>query len=165
MLGVEPSAILSFRDEYLRLADDKESANELSENCFIIEEFLKQELAVGNIRKEHFTNQAAVIKIHGHCHQKALSNTSRTFDILNIPENYKVTIIPSGCCGMAGSFGFKKEHYDVSKSIGERSLFGPIRSADTDVAVVSEGVSCRQHITDNTGRSAIHLVELIASII
>ena len=161
LLGVEPSAILSFRDEYLRLADDKESANELSENCFIIEEFLKQELAVGNIRKEHFTNQAAVIKIHGHCHQKALSNTSRTFDILNIPENYKVTIIPSGCCGMAGSFGYEKEHYEISMRIGENSLFPAIRKSNESTIISANGTSCRHQIKDGTGRIAQHPVSIL----
>ncbi|MFV8282166.1 FAD-binding and (Fe-S)-binding domain-containing protein [Christiangramia marina] len=161
LLGVEPSAILSFRDEYLRLADDKKSANELSENCFIIEEFLKQELAVGNIRKEQFTNQAAVIKIHGHCHQKALSNTSRTFDILNIPENYKVTIIPSGCCGMAGSFGYEKEHYEISMRIGENSLFPAIRKSNESTIISANGTSCRHQIKDGTGRIAQHPVSIL----
>ena len=96
-------------------------------NCFIIEEFLKQEISEGNINAEQFTKKKATVKVHAHCHQKALSNASRTFDILNLPENYKVTIIPSGCCGMAGSFGYEKEHYEISMRIGENSLFPAIR--------------------------------------
>ena len=161
LLGVEPSAILSFRDEYLRLADDKKSAEKLGENCFIIEEFLKQELAAGNIRKDQFTTEAATIKIHGHCHQKALSNTARTFDILNIPENYKVTIIPSGCCGMAGSFGYEKEHYEISMRIGENSLFPAIRKSKEGTIISANGTSCRHQIKDGTGRIAQHPVSIL----
>ncbi|SDS38370.1 FAD-binding and (Fe-S)-binding domain-containing protein [Christiangramia echinicola] len=161
LIGVEPSAILSFRDEYLRLADDKDSAKKLAENCFIIEEFLKQEISQGNIKAEQFTNKNATIKIHGHCHQKALSNTSRTFDILNLPENYKVTIIPSGCCGMAGSFGYEKEHYEISMRIGENSLFPAIRKSDESVIISANGTSCRHQIKDGTGRLAQHPVTIL----
>ncbi|WP_340139890.1 FAD-binding and (Fe-S)-binding domain-containing protein [Christiangramia portivictoriae] len=149
LLGVEPSAILSFRDEYLRLARDKQAAKNLADHCFIVEEFLKQELSAGNISKEQFTQAPATIKIHGHCHQKALSNTSRTFDILNIPENYKVTIIPSGCCGMAGSFGYEKEHYEISMRIGENSLFPAIRKSKENTIISANGTSCRHQIKGN----------------
>ena len=161
LIGVEPSAVLSFRDEYLRLADDKGAAKKLSENCFIIEEFLKQEIAAGNIRSDQFSKKKATIKIHAHCHQKALSNTSRTFDILNLPENYKVTIIPSGCCGMAGSFGYEKEHYEISMRIGENSLFPAIRKSDKNVIISANGTSCRHQIKDGTGRVAQHPVSIL----
>jgi len=161
LLGVEPSAILSFRDEYLRLADDKKSAENLAKNCFIIEEFLKQELSAGNISNKQFTTEVATIKIHGHCHQKALSNTSRTFDILNIPRNYKVTIIPSGCCGMAGSFGYEKEHYEISMQIGENSLFPAIRKSKEGTIISANGTSCRHQIKDGTGRIAQHPVSIL----
>ncbi|CAL66603.1 FAD-linked oxidase-like protein [Christiangramia forsetii KT0803] len=156
LIGVEPSAILSFRDEYLRLADDKDSAVKLAKNSFIIEEFLKQEIAMGNIRQDQFTDDSATIKIHGHCHQKALSNVSKTFDILNLPKNYKVTIIPSGCCGMAGSFGYEKEHYEISMKIGENSLFPAIRKSEESVIISANGTSCRHQIKDGTNRMALH---------
>lgn len=161
LIGVEPSAILSFRDEYLRLADDKTAAKKLSENCFIIEEFIKQEIAAGNITSEQFTKRTATVKIHAHCHQKALSNSSRTFDILNLPEKYKVTVIPSGCCGMAGSFGYEKEHYEISMRIGENSLFPAIRKSDKNVIVAANGTSCRHQIKDGTGRIALHPVTIL----
>ncbi|MUP45682.1 FAD-binding oxidoreductase [Gramella sp. BOM4] len=161
LIGIEPSAILSFRDEYLRLADDKEAAKRLSANTFLVEEFLKQEIAQGNITKEQFTNKKATIKIHAHCHQKALSNSSRTFDILNLPENYKVFIIASGCCGMAGSFGYEKEHYEISMRIGENSLFPAIRKADKSVIIAANGTSCRHQIKDGTGRIAQHPVSIL----
>ncbi len=161
LIGVEPSAILSFRDEYLRLADDKTAANALAENSFIIEEFLKQEISEGNIKAEQFTQKQATIKIHAHCHQKALSNASRTFDILNLPKNYKVTIIPSGCCGMAGSFGYEKEHYEISMRIGENSLFPAVRKSEKSVIISANGTSCRHQIKDGTGRQALHPVTIL----
>ena len=161
LIGVEPSAILSFRDEYLRLANDKEAAGKLAASCFIIEEFLKQEISEGNIKAEQFTKKKATVKVHAHCHQKALSNASRTFDILNLPENYKVTIIPSGCCGMAGSFGYEKEHYEISMRIGENSLFPAIRKSDEAVLISANGTSCRHQIKDGTGRIARHPVSIL----
>ncbi|MCM8570074.1 FAD-binding protein [Gramella jeungdoensis] len=161
LLGVEPSAILSFRDEYLRLADDKEAARKIAANTFLVEEFLKQEISEGNIRQEQFTNKSAMVKIHAHCHQKALSNSSRTFDILNLPKNYKVTIIASGCCGMAGSFGYEKEHYEISMRIGENSLFPAIRKASEATIISANGTSCRHQIKDGTGRQAQHPVTIL----
>ena len=161
LLGIEPSAILSFRDEYLRLADDKDAAKKIAANTFLVEEFLKQEISEGNINQEQFTHKSATIKIHAHCHQKALSNASRTFDILNLPKNYKVTIIPSGCCGMAGSFGYEKEHYEISMRIGENSLFPAIRKTSPSVIIAANGTSCRHQIKDGTGREALHPVTIL----
>jgi FAD/FMN-containing dehydrogenase/Fe-S oxidoreductase len=161
LIGIEPSAILSFRDEYLRLAQDKGAAKDLARNCFIIEEFLKQEIALGNIKAAQFTQKPARVKIHAHCHQKALSNTSRTFDILNLPEKYQVTLIASGCCGMAGSFGYEKEHYEISMRIGENSLFPAIRKSDHNVIIAANGTSCRHQIKDGTGRQALHPVTVL----
>ncbi|TRO66445.1 FAD-binding and (Fe-S)-binding domain-containing protein [Christiangramia sabulilitoris] len=161
LIGLEPSAILSFRDEYIRLADEKDAAEQLSANCFLIEEFLKQEISEGNIKPESFTNRKAQVKIHAHCHQKALSNSSRTFDILNLPRNYRVTIIASGCCGMAGSFGYEKEHYEISMRIGENSLFPAIRKSDKNTIIAANGTSCRHQIKDGTGRAALHPVTIL----
>ncbi|MBT7136121.1 MAG: FAD-binding oxidoreductase, partial [Polaribacter sp.] len=100
LIGIEPSAILTFRDEYIRLADDVNSAKIIAKNTFTIEEFLQNEFEKGNIRTNQFTTEKKSIKIHGHCHQKALSSTQATFSILNIPENYSPTIMNTGCCGM-----------------------------------------------------------------
>ena len=161
LIGIEPSAILSFRDEYLRLASNAEHARNLANNSFIIEEFLKKEIALGNIKSSSFTKDVKEIKVHGHCHQKALSNTAVTFDILNFPENYKVTIIPSGCCGMAGSFGYEKEHYDISMKIGEQSLFPAVRKASKQTLISANGTSCRHQIYDGTQREAQHPVSIL----
>jgi len=161
LIGLEPSAILTFRDEYKRLADDKPSVEKIAKNTFIIDEFLAEELALGNIKSSQFTSEAKQLKIHGHCHQKALSNQKTTFDILNIPTNYKPTIIPSGCCGMAGSFGYEKEHYDVSMKVGEQTLFPAIRKASVDVIISANGTSCRHQIKDGTQRAAFHPVTIL----
>ena len=161
LIGIEPSAILTFTDEYLKLADDKESATRIASNTFLIEEFIQTEIKLGNIKPSQFTTASKTIKFHGHCHQKALRNQSSSFDILNLPENYKVTIIPSGCCGMAGSFGYEKEHYEVSMQIGEHTLFPAIRNASKDTIISANGTSCRHQILDGTKREAFHPVTIL----
>lgn len=161
LIGIEPSAILSFRDEYLRLADDVTAAKTIAENTFLIEEFLASEMEKGMIKKEQFTKTSRKIKIHVHCHQKSLSSQKVTFDILNFPENYAPTIIPAGCCGMAGSFGMEKEHYEVSMKIGELVLFPAVRKTPKDVVIVTNGTSCRHQILDGTGRKTLHPITVL----
>ena len=161
ILGIEPSAILSFRDEYLRLADDVEVAQKLSAQSFLIEEFLHSEIKRGVITSKQFSAKAKKLKIHGHCHQKALSSVSHTFAILNLPLNYTPTIIPSGCCGMAGSFGYEKEHYAVSMKVGEQTLFPAVRKASDDTIIVANGTSCRHQIKDGTARVALHPITVL----
>ena len=161
LIGLEPSAILTFRDEYIRLADDKTSAEQIAKNVFTIEEFLAAENTKGNIDTNVFTKEIKTLKIHGHCHQKALSSTHASFSILNIPENYKVTIMNTGCCGMAGSFGYEKEHYKVSMQVGEDTLFPKVRNCSNDTEIVAAGTSCRHQIYDGTKRIAKHPVTIL----
>ena len=161
LIGIEPSAILTFTDEYIKLADDKVSAEHIAKHTFLVEEFIQQEIKLGNIKTEQFTKEAKTIKFHGHCHQKALRNQSSSFDILNLPENYKVTIIPSGCCGMAGSFGYEKEHFEVSMQIGEQTLFPAVRSASSTTIISANGTSCRHQIKDGTQREALHPITIL----
>ena len=161
LIGIEPSAILTFRDEYKRLVDDKKAANEIAKNTFLIEEFLANEIQSGNITSAQFTEEPMTLKIHNHCHQKALSNQKVTFDILNLPINYTPTIITSGCCGMAGSFGYEKEHYEVSMKVGEQTLFPSIRKAAPEVLIAANGTSCRHQIKDGTDREAQHPVSIL----
>ena len=161
VVGLEPSAILTFRDEYIKLADNKEAAEQLKGQSFIIEEFLANEIANGTISSDSFTDEVKEIKIHNHCHQKALSNQKVTFDVLNLPKNYKVSIISSGCCGMAGSFGYEKEHYDVSMQIGELKLFPAIRKSNESTVISANGTSCRHQIFDGTGTKALHPVSIL----
>ncbi len=161
LIGIEPSAILTFRDEYLRIASDKAAAQKLSENCFTIEEFLASEIDKNNIRPDMFTKASKTLKIHGHCHQKALSSTHASFSILNIPENYNVTIMNTGCCGMAGSFGYEKEHYQVSMQVGEDTLFPKIRNCSSETEIAASGTSCRHQIFDGTKRIAKHPITIL----
>ncbi|MCB0465017.1 MAG: FAD-binding protein [Aequorivita sp.] len=161
LIGIEPSAILSFRDEYLRLADDKAVAENISKNTFLLEEFLAAEIQTGNISSSQFTSEDKNIKIHIHCHQKSLSNQKVTFDILNLPENYKPSIITSGCCGMAGSFGYEKDHYNVSMKIGELKLFPVVRKCSEETIIAANGTSCRHQIFDGTGRKALHPITIL----
>ncbi|MDO5977857.1 FAD-binding and (Fe-S)-binding domain-containing protein [Flavivirga spongiicola] len=161
LVGIEPSAILSFRDEYLRLADNKEAAKHISKNTFTIEEFIKNEILNGNITENQFTKKTLEIKIHGHCHQKALSGTEPTFYMLNLPKNYSVSIINSGCCGMAGSFGYEKEHYKVSMQVGEDTLFPKIRNMKASTIIAASGTSCRHQVFDGTKRTTEHPVSIL----
>ncbi len=161
LLGIEPSAILTFKDEYLKLADDKASAEKIAKSTFLIEAFIQQEIALGNITEAQFTLQEKTIKFHGHCHQKAMSNQLSSFSVLNLPKNYKVTIIPSGCCGMAGSFGYEKEHYEVSMQIGEQTLFPAVRKAPEAVVISANGTSCRHQIKDGTQREVKHPITIL----
>lgn len=162
IIGLEPSAILSFRDEYKRLCpNDRPLLEKLSKHSFLIEEFLAKEIELGNITADRFTEEEKTVKIHGHCHQKALSNQKVTFDVLNLPKNYKVSIITSGCCGMAGSFGYEKEHYETSMAVGELKLFPTVRKSHLDTIISANGTSCRHQIFDGTGRKALHPITIL----
>ncbi|SFR47532.1 FAD/FMN-containing dehydrogenase [Robiginitalea myxolifaciens] len=161
LLGLEPSAILTFRDEYKRFGLEQSDMEAIAGNCFLIEEFLAAEIASGKLNSELFTREERTVKIHNHCYQKALSDQKITFDILNLPVNYKVSIIPSGCCGMAGSFGYEKEHYQVSMQVGSLKLFPAIEKTDKEVILAANGTSCRHQINDGTGRKAKHPVTIL----
>jgi FAD/FMN-containing dehydrogenase/Fe-S oxidoreductase len=163
MIGIEPSAILTFRDEYIDLATDENlaKAKALSKNVFYIDEFIAREFAAGKIDASLFSSATKKIKLHGHCQQKALSALSDTATILSIPKNYSVETIPSGCCGMAGSFGYEKEHYELSMQIGELVLFPAVRNAAAETIIAAPGTSCRHQIKDGTGAKAKHPVEIL----
>lgn len=161
LVGIEPSAILTFRDEYIRLADDKDAAKHIAKHTYLLEEFLAAEIKAGEITSEAFTEDAKAVKIHVHCYQKSLSNQKCTYDMLNLPKNYKPTIIASGCCGMAGSFGYEKEHYEVSMKIGEQSLFPAVRAAEVAAIIAANGTSCRHQIKDGTNKEALHPITIL----
>jgi Fe-S oxidoreductase len=163
LIGIEPSAILSFRDEYPDLVDDqlKTKAIVLSSQTFTIEEFLSRSFEAGEIKQGDFTERKEDINYHVHCHQKSLSSEEFTQKILSIPANYNVQGIPSGCCGMAGSFGFEKEHYKLSMDIGELVLFPSVRNLESATKIAASGTSCRHQILDGTGRKTLHPVEVL----
>ncbi|MBC6492887.1 FAD-binding and (Fe-S)-binding domain-containing protein [Flavihumibacter stibioxidans] len=163
LIGVEPSAILTFRDEYPDLAEDDqlEAAKALAQHVYMADEFIAREIAKGNISRDQFTKEKRVIKLHGHCQQKSLSSVAPSVQLLSLPENYTVETIASGCCGMAGSFGYEKEHYELSQKVGELVLLPAVRSAAPDTIIAAPGTSCRHQIKDGTGRKALHPVEVL----
>lgn len=168
MVGIEPSCILTFRDEYPDLvpAEWRQTAKDLGSNCLLYDEFLCQEMEAGRISKEDFLADEVEIWLHGHCHQKALVGIEPTVRMFSLLRGAKLNVIPSGCCGMAGSFGYEKEHYQTSLAIGEMVLFPAIRravekSGIVPMVVAAPGTSCRQQIKDGTGVSAVHPVEIL----
>lgn len=163
LIGIEPSAILTFRDEYIDLASDEhfESAKALAKHVYMVDEFIAREITQGRIKSDAFTKEARHVKLHGHCQQKAISSVGYSVQLLSLPENYTVETIPSGCCGMAGSFGYEKEHYDISMKVGELVLLPAVRSATEDTIIAAPGTSCRHQIKDGTGRKAKHPVEVL----
>lgn len=161
LVGIEPSAILSFRDEYPKLATDQKAAKHLAKNTYLIDEFLASEIKAGIITDAAFTKAPKKMSFHAHCHQKALGDPKDTLRILNFPTNYEASLIPSGCCGMAGSFGYEKEHYDVSMQIGEDVLFPELKKLPDTTLVVANGTSCRHQIKDGTRKKAFHPVEIL----
>ena len=161
VVGIEPSAILGFRDDFLRLATDKDLASDISKRCKTLEEFIEKLADEGAVNRDLFTREEKTVKYHAHCHQKALSDIRSTHRMLSLPENYSVTMINAGCCGMAGSFGYEKEHYQVSMKIGEQRLFPAIRKSDGNVIIAANGNSCRHQIFDGTKRHAKHPVTVL----
>ena len=163
LIGIEPSAILTFRDEYPDLVDPKlkKDTIKLAENSLMVDEFIANELLSNSIDINIFTKEKKHILLHGHCQQKSIASTESTKLMLSIPENYSVSEIPSGCCGMAGSFGYEKDHYNLSMNIGELVLFPAIRKADENVIIVAPGTSCRCQIKDGTSKDAMHPVEVL----
>ena len=134
----------------------------MSKNVFLIDEFIAGEIKKGYIKAEQFTTEEKQILLHGHCQQKSLSALSYSVDILSLPKNYTVQTIASGCCGMAGSFGYEKEHYDLSMQIGELVLFPAIRNKKSEAVIVAApGTSCRHQIKDGTHTIAMHPVEIL----
>ena len=161
LVGLEPSCILSFRDDYPDLVGDDPRARTVAENTMMVDQFVAHaQTELGAVLD--FKKSPGKLLVHGHCHQKALVGTQGSIDLLRSVPGCDPVEIKSGCCGMAGSFGFEKEHYDVSMKIGEEALFPAIRSEEGDFAVVTDGISCRQQVEHGTGMRARHLAEVLA---
>lgn len=163
LVGIEPSALLAFRDEYPEMAGKalEADAQRLASAALLIEEFICREIDRGNISPDCFTDRPAKVLLHGHCQQKAIASTAPTIRMLSLPVNYTVEEINDGCCGMAGAFGYEKEHYDLSMKIGEMVLFPAVRAASGETIITAPGTSCRHHIADGTGKKALHPVEVL----
>lgn len=165
MIGVEPSAILTFRDEALELSSSelRPIAHEIAPRCLMLEEFLQKEALAGRISSDAFTDDTKTVYLHGHCFQKALIGQSASIAALGLPRNFTVKTIPSGCCGMAGSFGYEAEHYPISMKIGELVLFPRVRDLSDETLIAAPGTSCRHQIHDGTARTALHPAQILLS--
>lgn len=170
LVGIEPSCILTFRDEYPDLVepDQRGETKRLAANCLLYDEFIMNEINSGRISPEIFDHSQLTIWLHGHCHQKALVGIEKTANMLRTLLHADVRVIPSGCCGMAGSFGYEKKHYATSMRIGEMILFPTIRNAVNDEKIIGHpmmvsapGISCRQQILDGTGVKSVHPIEIL----
>ncbi|MCZ4407660.1 FAD-binding and (Fe-S)-binding domain-containing protein [Cryomorphaceae bacterium 1068] len=163
IIGLEPSGILGFRDEYKRLftSDKKRAVEKLSSLAFTFEEFVAREISNGAISQQAFTEEKQNIEVHIHCHQKALSSPKYSLEILNFPKNYSAVKIPAGCCGMAGSFGYEEEHFEMSNQIGEQILFPRLRALSDKTLVVAAGTSCRHQIKDGVHKESFHPAEIL----
>ena len=169
LVGIEPSCILGFRDEYPDLVPLtlRQKAKQLGNNALLFDEFFVREMQKGNITPDDFKDTAVEIWLHGHCHQKAVVGIEKTVEMFSLLCGATVHRIASGCCGMAGSFGYEKEHYETSLAIGEMILFPTIRKAvsanngSVPMFVAAPGTSCRQQILDGTGVHAVHPIEIL----
>lgn len=163
LIGIEPSGILTFRDEYPDLVDEKNksAAKHMASSVLLFDEFIEREIEKGNITSAQFTDGKKSIKLHGHCHQKAIASMKPSVSMLTLPKNYTVEEIKSGCCGMAGAFGYEKAHYDLSMKIGELVLFPEVRKSEPEIIIAAPGTSCRQQIKDGTGTKAFHPIEIL----
>ncbi len=163
LVGIEPSAILGFRDEFPELAGEKyrSRALRLAQHTYTLEEFIAREFGAGRINRRMFTDEPAEVLVHVHCQEKAITTSAPVLEALAIPANYRVREIPSGCCGMAGAFGYEKEHFDLSQKVGELVLFPEVRQASDTTIIVAPGTSCRHHVKDGTGRKTFHPAEVL----
>ncbi|MCU0379360.1 MAG: FAD-binding protein [Bacteroidales bacterium] len=163
LVGLEPSAILGFRDEYPDLAGEghREKAMQVAKNVLLFEEFIVREYRKGKITAEEFTDRSSEVLVHVHCQQKAIATSAPVTEALGIPSGFRVKEIPSGCCGMAGAFGYEREHFDLSMKIGELVLFPEVRTATEETLLSAPGTSCRHHIKDGTGRITKHPAEIL----
>jgi Fe-S oxidoreductase len=164
IIGLEPSCLLTFRDEYPDLLDDRR-CEALRSQSMLLDEFLLRELKRGALQPGDFCRAplpARPALLHGHCHQKALASTSATLSLLRA-AGLEPRELDSGCCGMAGSFGYEREHYAISLKIGERVLLPAVRAAPAETVIVAMGTSCRQQIAHGAGRPAQHLAEVLWS--
>jgi Fe-S oxidoreductase len=160
IVGLEPSCLLTLRDEYKVLMPGDDT-DEVAKNVFLLEEFLATEHETGKLQLDLKPIVSKKALLHGHCHQKAFNVMSAVQKVLALIPELEVKTIDSSCCGMAGSFGYEKEHYDISMKMGSLSLFPAVKEADTDVLIVADGTSCRSQIEHGTGKQAMHVARVL----
>jgi len=164
IIGLEPSCLLTLRDEFLVMGLP-DAAQRVADRTFLIEEFLAREHRAGRLRLPLSPLPQTRALFHGHCHQKAFDAVSPALAVLRLIPGLAVDLIESSCCGMAGSFGFETAHYDISMRMAELSLLPAVRAAPADTLIVADGTSCRHQIDDGmrlTGsRQAMHVVRVL----
>lgn len=162
VVGLEPSCLLTLKDEYLRLRPDDERALQLARQSVLLPEFLLAEFRAGRLAfRQDAPLRGARVVFHGHCHEKALVGTASTMALLRLIPGVTVTQLDAGCCGMAGAFGYEAEHYELSMQIGGERLFPALQAEPEATLVAATGTSCRQQIAHGTGRDAVHPVEIV----
>jgi Fe-S oxidoreductase len=164
IIACEPSCILTIKDDYPALLKGEMRAKSIAvaERCFTFEEFLEKRLSETSIA---FRPGPKRILVQGHCHQRSLVGMNPTLQLLRRIPGAEVIDLDAGCCGMAGSFGYEKEHYEISRMVGEQRLFPALREADADAVIVAPGFSCRLQIAHFTGRTALHPATLLQSLL
>lgn len=162
IVGLEPSCLLSLRDEYLYLLSEKDQVRLVADHAFLFEEFIAN-LDDENSLPIAWTDQKREIMLHGHCHQRALTGTGPTKKALGLPSGYTVREVDSSCCGMAGAFGYESEHYEISCRMAERRLLPAVRSSAKNTMIVAPGTSCRHQISHGTGKPVLHPAEVLRS--
>ena len=163
LIGIEPSALLTFRDEIPALVDanKRAQAEALKPNCLLIDEFIAREFKAGKISINDFHGKQQKILLHGHCHQKSIAGLTATRIALSIPSQYEVELLPTGCCGMAGSFGYEKKHYKLSQQIANLVLFPRLLNKPIKSIIASNGTSCRHQIKDGIEQEGLHTAEIL----
>jgi Fe-S oxidoreductase len=160
VIGLEPSCLLGLRDEFLSMLPDGDAA-ELALNAWLFEEFLAREADAGKLKLGLKALPQKKALLHGHCHQKAFDLMPAVQRVLKLVPQLEVELIESSCCGMAGSFGYEADHYDVSMKMAEASLLPKVRAAAADTLIVADGTSCRHQIKDGAQRSALHVARVL----
>ncbi len=161
IVGMEPSCILTFRDEFLSLLPGDPRARALAKATLTFEEFVAEEADSGRFDRTRWKREPHEVLLHGHCHQKALVGTAPAERCLSLPTGFAVTTVDSGCCGMAGAFGYEKEHYDISIRMAERALAPAVRASAPETIIAAAGTSCRSQIHDTTQRQPLHPAEIL----
>jgi Fe-S oxidoreductase len=164
VVGLEPSCIFTFRDEYAAMFPGDPLAALLA-TAQLADEYLAAEVRAGSITPPWKAGAGEAIRVHGHCHQKAFGTFDATLELLRTIPGADVAAIESSCCGMAGAFGHEKGHYDVSMKMGEAALLPAVRAAPAATRIAAAGTSCRQQIADGTGRVARHPIALLAELL
>jgi FAD/FMN-containing dehydrogenase/Fe-S oxidoreductase len=160
IIGLEPGCLLTLREENMWLLPGDEKAKLVAAHSYLFEEFIVAQKKKGELNLS-LSDEIQEILLHGHCHQKSVVGTGPVTEMLSLPSNYQVKEVDSGCCGMAGSFGYEKEHYEISMQMAERKLLPAVRAQKEETLIAASGFSCRHQVHHGSGRTVLHPVEIL----